>query len=159
MIRNEKLRLEKLAKNPGLKDELNNKLREKRKNNPAVREREKRAHLAWCKRNPGHCTAIVMARYSAKKRRTPPWADLDAIQQIYISSAEITKTTKIKHNVDHIVPLQGERVSGLHIHWNMQILSKSENSGKSNRFNQEDLSQGINLSAEYYRKGWIPIQA
>jgi len=71
--------------------------------------------------------------YEAKRRaillqRTAPWADLDAIQAIY------DQATAAGLTVDHIAPLQGLRVSGLHVPENLRLLSKSENSSKSNSF-------------------------
>lgn len=63
----------------------------------------------------------------------PNWADRDAIKAIYRKCAEITKATGIDHEVDHIVPLRGKNVCGLHIHQNLQILTREENARKSNK--------------------------
>lgn len=59
--------------------------------------------------------------------RTPPWADLLKIKRIY---AECPKG----YHVDHIIPLNGELVSGLHVENNLQYLSAKENIAKGNRF-------------------------
>jgi len=46
---------------------------------------------------------------------------------------KITAETGIKHEVDHIIPIKGKNVSGLHVPWNLQILTKSKNAKKRNR--------------------------
>jgi len=59
---------------------------------------------------------------------------LNQIKNFYIESAELSKLLGVWHEVDHIVPLQGTTVSGLHVPWNLQILTAKENSMKGNRF-------------------------
>lgn len=68
------------------------------------------------------------AKYKAATlQRTPSWANLDKIKEIY-------RTCPEGYHVDHIVPLQGELVSGLHIEYNLQHLPASENLAKGNNF-------------------------
>jgi hypothetical protein len=68
------------------------------------------------------------ARKKANKlQRTPAWANLDKIAEIYANCPE-------GYHVDHIIPLQGELVSGLHVENNLQYLSALENIQKSNKF-------------------------
>lgn len=65
------------------------------------------------------------------KQATPKWLteeDKKKIKALKQLAKELHKT------VDHIVPLQGKRVSGLHVPWNLQILSKEENSYKYNSY-------------------------
>ena len=74
----------------------------------------------------------VMNSHNAKRRasklqRTVPWADLKAIKQFYINCPK-------GYHVDHIVPLQGVNISGLHVLNNLQYLTKSQNSSKGNKW-------------------------
>ena len=67
---------------------------------------------------------------------TPKWADLQAIDTIYQMARFKTIETGIPHHVDHIVPLRSEFVSGLHVGWNLQIITATENLKKGNRFGE-----------------------
>lgn len=57
---------------------------------------------------------------------------------IYKKCREVSNQTGVKHEVDHIVPLQGKTVSGLHVPWNMRIVSRHENATKYNLFDGEN---------------------
>jgi 5-methylcytosine-specific restriction endonuclease McrA len=84
-------------------------------------------------RDRDHGLARSAKRRAAKMQRAVPWADPAAIAAIYREAAEITRRTGIPHEVDHVIPLLGRRVSGLHIETNLQILTKRENARKSNK--------------------------
>jgi hypothetical protein len=73
------------------------------------------------------------ARRAGLKTATVAFADRKEIKKIYQECAVITKNTGIRHEVDHIVPLNGKYVSGLHVHWNLQIIPATENRYKSNK--------------------------
>lgn len=69
--------------------------------------------------------------------RTVPWADAEKIEEFYRLAAYLTRKTKVKHEVDHIIPLQGALVSGLHVETNLRVITKAENRRKWNRFEVE----------------------
>jgi hypothetical protein len=73
-------------------------------------------------------------RRAAKLQRVPPWADREAIRAIYKRARDLTEQTGVPHHVDHVLPLRGKRVSGLHVHQNLQIITGAENGRKHNRF-------------------------
>ena len=75
------------------------------------------------------------AKYRATKlKRTVSWANKKLIQQIYKQARALTEETGEPYHVDHIIPLQGELVSGLHVETNLQIMPARDNVRKSNKF-------------------------
>jgi excisionase family DNA binding protein len=60
-------------------------------------------------------------------RATPVWADLAAIDAIYARRRRETLRTGIPHHVDHIVPIDGRTVSGLHVHGNLRVIPARDN--------------------------------
>lgn len=82
--------------------------------------------------------AIVNARnalhHERRRLRCPQWADKQAILAVYREAQRMTRATGIEHEVDHIVPLCGRMVSGLHVHWNLHVIPKADNQAKGNSF-------------------------
>tara|TARA_R110000803_G_scaffold39456_1_gene85137 strand:+ start:129 stop:692 length:564 start_codon:yes stop_codon:yes gene_type:complete len=75
------------------------------------------------------------AKYRATKlKRTVSWANKKLIQQIYKQARALTEETGEPYHVDHIIPLQGELVSGLHVETNLQVIPAGDNVRKSNKF-------------------------
>ena len=91
-----------------------------------------------------HRRALKRGRVRARKAgigfATPKWLSSDhrqAMKAIYRLSAKWQKTFGMEYHVDHIVPLRGKNVCGLHVPWNLQILEKSLNKAKSNQLNRK----------------------
>lgn len=97
-------------------------------------------YAAWAKSNPHKVNASIAKRRATKKNATPAWANLAVIEGFYKEAARLTKETGIRHEVDHIIPLQGEFVCGFHCEDNLQILTRSENAHKKNKFVRESLA-------------------
>jgi len=97
------------------------------------RETEPERMAEWARKNPGKVNAKIAKRNAAKLRAIPPWADLEDIRRIYAEAARLRRETGQRYEVDHIVPLQGEGVCGLHWSGNLQIILKAENISKLNR--------------------------
>lgn len=97
----------------------------------------------WAQKNAEHCLAHARsyrrarsekfaARESKRRadrlRATPGWADIKKISAIYAAAKHLGLT------VDHVIPLKSDLVCGLHVENNLQLLSKSDNCSKNNRF-------------------------
>jgi 5-methylcytosine-specific restriction endonuclease McrA len=88
------------------------------------------------KENSGKILARNMKRYCAQLERTPKWLNREQLAEIegfYSLAKELQWLSEQSLEVDHIIPLQGENVSGLHVPWNLQILTASGNQSKGNR--------------------------
>lgn len=83
------------------------------------------------RRNVGKGAQYVAARRAAIEQRIPPWVDWGKIQEVYAKAQHLGLT------VDHIIPLRGKLVSGLHVHNNLRPLSQPENDSKGNKFIEE----------------------
>lgn len=82
-------------------------------------------------KNPEFRQSKIDAAVSRKRlrgSRIPKWADLGKIREIYKEAQRLGLT------VDHEIPIRGKDVCGLHVHYNLQLMSASANSSKGNDF-------------------------
>lgn len=89
-------------------------------------ERKYQKVKEWKEKNWNYYKNYLAVRKNRLKQATPKWSDLFKIEEFY------NKRPKGYH-VDHIIPLNGKNVCGLHVVWNLQYLSKAENLKKSNK--------------------------
>lgn len=90
---------------------------------------------AWKERNPEYTLADNKARRRKHRSATPPWLTREektAIRKLYEMAILMTKTTGEQYVVDHIYPLRSETVCGLHVPWNLRVITRAENLAKSN---------------------------
>jgi hypothetical protein len=91
----------------------------------------------WKIANPERLQAADAKRRASRLQRTPAWLSQDdfwLIEQAYELAQLRTKMFGFQWHVDHIVPLQGELVSGLHVPHNLQVIPARDNLSKSNKF-------------------------
>lgn len=98
------------------------------------RERSKESNLAWRRANPGKMAAIRAAWRATIARAIPQWANAFFIEEAYRLAALRTEVTGFPWHVDHIVPLRGKTVCGLHVESNLAVIPGEENLSKSNRY-------------------------
>lgn len=86
------------------------------------------------KKNRKYYNSLEARRRATKLQATPLWLteeQLNQIKSFYTNCPE-------GYEVDHIIPLKGKNVRGLHVPWNLQYLTKNENRSKSNRIIEEN---------------------
>jgi len=109
-----------------------------RKNNWRAKNKEHAINYGKQHRRDNRAKYIA---YKAKRRaskllRTPNWLtkeQLTDIEDFYTIAKMFQMYTGDIYHVDHIVPLQGQKVSGLHVPWNLQVLHWRENVSKNNK--------------------------
>lgn len=87
----------------------------------------------WKSRNHYYVAADMAFRRAQRRLATPPWIALKDMLAFYEKAQDITQKTGVIHHVDHIYPLIHDRFCGLHVPWNLQIITAQENWEKNNR--------------------------
>lgn len=86
--------------------------------------------------NPDLYKALTSVRKRRHREATPKWvtaAQKLAMRQLYLQAIELTRLTGERYVVDHIVPLISDEVCGLHVPWNLRVITQEENLKKSNK--------------------------
>lgn len=111
---------------------LNNRKVYYNKNKEYIQKRTRQ----YYRNNPGLESELSMKKHTAKLKASPRWVTKEMrneIKALYVQARQLEKLDGIKRHVDHIIPLQGKTVCGLHVPWNLQILTASENCRKHNK--------------------------
>ena len=99
-------------------------------------ERKQAYRRAHKQANPDTYKALVSLRRRRFRQATPKWLSAEQKLEIrlkYRLAIELSRRTGVRHAVDHVVPLQGENVCGLHVPWNLEVITQDENLKKSNK--------------------------
>jgi len=106
-------------------------------------EKHAETNKNWKKNNASRNSANSSRKRAAQLNATPLWLSaiqLAQIQEFYDVASAKSVQTGIKYHVDHIHPLQGDGFSGLHVPWNMQILTAKENIAKKNKIPAQEVN-------------------
>jgi len=99
-------------------------------------EKKRASNRDWNRRNKSLKNLYSFMRRKRHRQATPSWLteqDYMKIASLYILAKNATKLWTVDHQVDHIIPLSGKFVSGLHVPWNLQVLPTDLNRVKSNK--------------------------
>ena len=100
-------------------------------------ERFKQNQKKYSQKTKDKHAARQAKRRSLKQSATPPWLSEEQLKQIqteYALSAWCSEVMNTKYHVDHIIPLKGKSVCGLHVPWNLQVIPATENLKKGNKY-------------------------
>jgi len=114
----------------------------KERANARSTEDKQRYRDKWAEENVVIVRAFTKARRRKHRLATPKWLTETQFRQIrtlYEQAISLTKTTGEAYVVDHIIPLQHEAICGLHVPWNLRVITRKENGLKSNKIPSEDL--------------------
>jgi hypothetical protein len=100
------------------------------------KEISKNRNKIWRENNKGSVSFYTSNRRALKRQASPKWLTKQHFLEIkwfYDMAKELQWLSEEKLTVDHIIPLKGKNVCGLHVPWNLQILPLSQNSRKRNK--------------------------
>lgn len=101
-----------------------------------TKEAKNRYKLKYKQNNPELYKELVNVRRRRFRQATPKWLNKEQkleIRMRYKIALELSRTTGTPYAVDHIIPINGETVCGLHVPWNLRVITQDENLKKSNK--------------------------
>ena len=136
-------RKEKWASDEEWKNAQKKKASEYRKNNPEfvkkIEKRQREVSRKHYQDNKADYIAKDAERRARKVKATPKWlskSDREHIKRIYKVRQKVSDKTGVEHHVDHIVPLKGDSICGLHVPWNLAIIPAKMNLSKGDKHEQ-----------------------
>ena len=104
-----------------------------------AKRREEKRHLyraaskRWREANKESKNADTNVRRKRVRKNMPPWIRPRDMKCIYDQASRVSQCLGVQHHVDHIHPLRGRGLRGLHVPWNLQVLPAKKNLEKSNK--------------------------
>ena len=99
-------------------------------------EEKRRYQKKWARENTLYVYAMTKARRRKHRAATPPWLtrrQKTEMRSLYQIAITMSRTTGEPYVVDHIYPLRSDVVCGLHVPWNLRVVTSAENLRKSNQ--------------------------
>lgn len=115
------------------KESIKTRLEEYAKDN---QDKIKEAKRKYERNNPQIRAEIKTRRRAAERKAIPSWSERDKIKVVYEKARWLSTITGLNYHVDHIIPIQGKDVCGLHVWSNLQILEASLNCSKQDKYDK-----------------------
>lgn len=98
-----------------------------------IRKQQNEYNKIYVKNNRSKYNAKIRNRQIKILKATPIWANKIKIEEFYKQAEKLEKETGNRYHVDHIVPIKGKEVCGLHNEFNLQVILATENRKKGNK--------------------------
>jgi hypothetical protein len=102
------------------------------------KEKVQQSMHKYYKKNRATFFSYNRLRRAQKRKAQPSWVNIKTITEIYQEAIRLTALTGTKYHVDHIIPLRGKNVCGLHVPWNLRVIPAKENLSKGNKYSEGD---------------------